>query len=108
MKQLTREQAIALYEGGEWRDWTPDEIVRVQLYQDRLCVPFDVFRRSLTHVFGRPVYRHEFASANADNLIREYEGKCRAPTVEEIMALLPQDKLFIINAPPAPGGLGDE
>ena len=56
MKQLTKEQAIAIFNGGEWKDWSDEEIVKFQLYQDRLCVPFDKFHEAMESVLGRPVW----------------------------------------------------
>ena len=87
MKQLTKNQAIALYEGGEWKDWTDEEIVIVQLYQDKLCLPFSRFHKAIEHVLMRPVWTHEFTNSAA--LRAEYEGKRPAPTLQEIMALIP-------------------
>jgi len=94
MNQLTKEQAIALYKGGEWRDWTDEEVVKVQLYQTRLCLPFDRFHAAIETVLGRSVWTHEFVGSDA--LRQEYEGIRPAPTMEEIIALLPHDKIFVI------------
>ena len=87
MKQLTREQAISLAESGEWRDWTDDEIVKFQLFQECLAVPFDRFQEAMENVLGRPVFTHEFAYA--DNLKAEYLGDKPAPTLADIIGLLP-------------------
>lgn len=88
MKQFTREQAIAIAESGEWKDWTDEEIVRLQLFQDRLCVPFQIYHAALGKVFDRPVYTHELTSSNHQNLVDEYLGKRPDPTLEEIIAML--------------------
>lgn len=73
MKQLTREEAIALYNSGQWKDWTDEEIVKFQLYQECLAVPIDQFQDALTNVLGRPVWTHELA--NQQRLIDEYEKR---------------------------------
>lgn len=94
MKQLTKEQAIAIAEGGEWKDWTDEEIVRFQMYQDRLCVDFSRFHQAVEAVLGRPVFTHEFAFPR---LREEYEGRWPAPTFEEIISLIPAEKLIQIG-----------
>jgi len=95
MEQLTREQAIAIAQSGEWKDWTDDEIVKFQLFQKRLCLPFDEFHRAVEGVLGRPVYTHEFA--HVDNLRAEYLGERQAPTFDEIIGLIPKEKLIVIG-----------
>ena len=95
MKQLTKEQAIAIFNGGEWKDWSDEEIVKFQLYQDRLCVPFDKFHEAMESVLGRPVWTHEFA--NRKRLTEEYEGTRPAPTFEEILNLIPEEKRIVLT-----------
>ena len=95
MEQLTKEQAIAIYEGGEWKDWTPEDIVKFQLYQDRLAIPFDKFHEAIENVLGRSVWTHEFA--RRDRLIAEYEGKRPKPTFEDIINLIPTEKRIILE-----------
>ena len=97
MKQLTKEQAIAFAESGIWKDWTDDQIVRFQLYQQRLCLPFDRFHKAMEAVLRRPVWTYEFA--NWKHLQEEYEGKRKAPTFEEIMNMIPEDKRIILEVP---------
>lgn len=96
MKQLTEKQAIAIHDSKEWEKWTNEEIVKFQLFQDRLAVPFPRFHEAIEKVLGRPVYTHEFAFRN--NLIAEYKKERRAPTFEEICDLIPKEKLIIIQA----------
>lgn len=95
MKQLTEKQAIAIAKGGEWKDWTDDEVVRFQLYQDRLCIDFDRYHKAIGNVLGRPVYTHEFINRTA--LQEEYEGKRPAPTFEEIINMIPAEKRIVIH-----------
>lgn len=94
MQQLTEKQAIALYQSGEWKDWTDAEIVKFQLFQDRLGVPFERFHEAITKVLGRPVWTHEFAFR--DLLIQEYQKERPAPTFEEIVNLISAAKRVII------------
>jgi hypothetical protein len=95
MKQLTKEQAIAFYNSGEWKEWSKEQIARFQLYQECLFVPFDVFHEAIENELGRPVFTHEFAFI--DQLRKEYEGKKPAPTLEEIVNLIPVEKRIIIE-----------
>ena len=98
MKQLTKEQAVKIAESGEWKDWTSEEVVKFQLYQNRLCMPWEVFHKAMGDVLGRPVYTHEFAGkAGHEALIEEYEGKRPAPTLEEILFLIPPEKLILFG-----------
>ena len=47
MEQLTKEQAIAFAESGEWKSWTDEQIVRFQLFQDKLCMDFGRFHEAM-------------------------------------------------------------
>jgi hypothetical protein len=93
-KQITKEQAIQVYESRVWQSWTYEQKVRFQLFQDRLAMPFDVFHEAIEKVLGRGVFTHEFAFR--DSLILEYLGEKPAPTFDEIIGLIPADKLNII------------
>ena len=75
---------------------------RQTVIEARMCMPFDVFHESVTKALGRPVYTHEFG-LNRQGLIEELAGRAGHPSIDEIMALLPQDKLLAIDLA-APGG----
>ena len=94
MKQLTREQAIAFGDNKLYEGMTSRQIAEFQMEQDLLCVPFDVFHRAMEEVLGRPVYTHEFAFR--DSLRKELYGEKAAPTLEEIINLIPAEKRVII------------
>ena len=96
MQQLTKEQAIKIFESGLWRDMTDEQIVKFQLFQKRLCMPFDVFHGAMTNVLGREIWTHEFA--NSENLEKEYLGGKPAPSFDEILALIPAGKAIVINS----------
>lgn len=70
---LTYEEAIKKIESKWWNGATAKEIVDFQLYEERLCCPFDIFHKAMEEVLGRPVFTHEFADQKA--LQEEYEGK---------------------------------
>ena len=96
MEQLTRKQAIAMYESGLWQEWSLEYIAKLQLYNDRLCVPFDLFHQAITQELGRSVWTHEFA--DLDRLKSEYEGLKPKPTMQEIIELIPEEKRIILTA----------
>ena len=95
MKQLTKEQAIAIAEGGEWKDWTLDEVARFQLFQTRLCVPFDLFHEAIEHTLERSVWTHEFA--NVGSLQAELVGENDPPTFQEIIEMIPEEKRILLR-----------
>jgi len=97
MKQLTKKQAIAMANSKIWENWTDEQIVRFQLFQDRLCMPFDRFHEAMGKVLGRSIWTHEFTSTNHPNLCQEYLGTKSAPTFNEIIELIPVDKRIIIT-----------
>jgi len=95
MKQLTKEQAIKMYESEIWKDMTLEQIAEFQLFQNLLCVPFDKFHEAISHVLGRSVWTHEFAFR--DNMIKEFLGEKPKPTMEDTINLIPEDKRIIIG-----------
>jgi hypothetical protein len=99
MEQLTKEQAIALYNSKEWENWDDEKIVRFQLFQARLAIPFGRFHEAIEKVLNRPVFTHEFG-LNHKGLIEEYLGARNAPTFEEIIGMIPEKKrvVFLIKA----------
>lgn len=95
MKQLTEEQAIEMYDSGEWENWSDEQIAHLQLYQKRLCVPFKRFNRAMQAELERPIYTHEYAWI--ENLREEYEGKRGKPTMADIIDLIPPEKLIEVE-----------
>ena len=95
MKQLTKEQAIAFGENKLYEGMTSRQIAEFQLEQEKLCMPFDVFHKALEETLGRPVYTHELA-LNREGLRKEIRGETEAPTFEEIINLIPEDKRILI------------
>jgi len=93
-KQFTTAQAKDFSEKKKYKKMTNLEKVKFQLFQDKLCMPFSVFHEAIEKVLGRPVYTHEFAFS--DNLKEEFLKKRPAPTLQEILELLPADKPTII------------
>lgn len=94
--QLNKEQAIAFAASGEWKNWTDEQIVRLQLFQERMCVDFNRFHEAITNVLGRPVFTHEFG-LNYEGIVMEYLGEKEPPTLDEIINLVPEDKRIVIG-----------
>lgn len=94
MKQITKPQAVAIFRSKAWTRWTVEEIVRFQLYQDRLAMPFGTFHEAVEVVLGRSVWTHEFA--DTVRLQEEYEGAREAPSFEEILAQVPGKVLLVL------------
>lgn len=94
--QITRDQALSIYESEAWKDWPDDTIVGFQLFQDRLAVAFEVFHAAVGRVLGRAVFTHEFA--DAPSLRAEYRKEREPKTFGEILAMIPADKLIVAQA----------
>jgi len=92
---LTKEQAVALYESKFYEALSYEEKVRFQLFEARLCMPFNVFHEAITKVLNRAVFTHEFG-LNYDGLVQEYLGTKPPPTMDEIIGLIPEDKRIVI------------
>ena len=95
MKQLTKEQAIAFAENNCYENMTYRQIAEFQMEQDRLCMPFGVFHEAMEKTLGRRVFTHEFAFC--EKLRKELYREKEPPTFEEICALIPKEKLIVIN-----------
>jgi hypothetical protein len=95
LTQLTREQAITCAQKEYWKDWNFQTRALFQIYQDRLCMPFEVFHKAVEETLERPVFTHEFG-LNLDGLKAELLGLADAPTLEQIIALA-QDKTIVVS-----------
>lgn len=107
---MTREEAIAIAESGEWQEWSSERIVSTFLFQGgRLFLPLDDLYEALEKAFGRPVYTHELMESNIDNLIDEFSKDREPPTQEEIIELIPEEKRIVIDLSEedGPSDIGD-
>ena len=92
---MTRNAAIALAHSNWWDQATDEQIVRFQLFEDRLCMPFPRFHEAVEKVLKRSVWTHEFADQK--RLQAEYLGDKPAPTFQEIMDQIPEEKRILIT-----------
>lgn len=98
MKQLSEEQAKAFFDSQAWDCLSDRERAMFQIEQDRLCMPFTVFHRAVEKALGRPVWTHEFG-LNREGLRQELLGAGEAPTMQEIIDLIPEQKRIIVIEP---------
>jgi predicted DNA binding CopG/RHH family protein len=94
IKEITKEQAIKLYESKFWENLSYFERAKFQLLTKKLCMPFEVFHEAIEKVLKRPVYTHEFG-LNYEGLVRELLEGTPAPSLEEIINMIPEDKRVI-------------
>jgi hypothetical protein len=94
---MTEQEAIAMYESKFWENLTHKQRAQFQINEERLCMPFDIFHEAMEKTLGRPVWTHEF-SLNQAGLQAELNGECGPPTIDEIVGMLPPEKVVIIKA----------
>lgn len=95
IKQLTKQEAINFYDNKLYEHMSDREKAIFQLTQDLLCMPFDVFHEAVEKTLGRPVFTHEFG-LNSEGLIKEILGEKEPPTFDEIVGMIPKEKLVFI------------
>jgi hypothetical protein len=91
-----KENAIKLYNSNWWEKLSHREIAGVQLFTIELCCPFDVFHEAVEKSLDRPVFTHEFG-LNYDGICSEFLGGKEAPTFEDIMNLIPEEKRIVVS-----------
>lgn len=94
MHSIGKAAAVELLDDGWWKDKPANEIVDFQLFTAELCMPFDEFHRALTTVLQRPVFTHELG-LNYDGIVAEYLGERPAPTLQQIIGLIPEHKRVV-------------
>lgn len=94
--KMTQEQAIALHDSEFWKELSLRDRAMFQMFEPRLCMPFDVFHEAVEKTLGRPVFTHEFG-LNYQGIKKELLGEAEAPSFEQVMALIPKDKLIMVS-----------
>lgn len=92
---IGKERAIRLAKTNWWEGKSAKEIAVFQLFTEELCMPFDLFHKAIEEALGRPVYTHEFGSSG--HLEAELLGEKPAPTTEDIIGMLPADKVVVVG-----------
>lgn len=70
---MTEAEAVELYNSGFWKQLTYRQRAEFQINEDRLCMPFAVFKESLEECLGRTLWCGEVAlnrTALRDELMR--------------------------------------
>lgn len=93
---IGKEMAISLFESGWWKERPAKEVATFQMFTVELSMPFTEFHRALEEALGRPVWTHELG-LNADGIRAELLGERPAPTMEEIIGLIPVEKRIVIE-----------
>lgn len=93
-QSIGRERAIALAESNWWAGKTHRQIAKFQLFTDELCCPFEVFHEAVEKSLGRPVFTHELGM-NFDGIVQEFLDERDAPTLQEIIELIPEEKRIV-------------
>ncbi len=70
---MTTAEAITKAKSGWWKGATACEIVRFQLFEEKLCMDFPDFHTAVEKCLMRLVYTHEFAAP--EHLIQEFNDK---------------------------------
>lgn len=95
MKQLTKEEAIQFAESRQWETMSLEQRALFQMEQDLLCMPFNIFHEAVQKTLNRPVFTHEFG-LNRDGLLQELRGLVPAPSMWEVLDLLPPEKTLVV------------
>lgn len=92
---LTKEEATALYESKFWEPMSYRDRAVFQMNEGRLCMPFEVFHEAMEKTLGRPIFTHEFGF-NYNGLLNELMNGAPAPSLKEIINLIPADKRTVV------------
>jgi hypothetical protein len=92
---FTKENAIAFSDARLWEPMTYRQRAEFQMGVKKLCMPFDVFHEAIEKALGRPVYTHEFG-LNWKGLKDELFGEKGKPTLDEIIAMIPEEKRIVL------------
>lgn len=92
---IGKDKAIALFDSGWWKDRPARELAMFQMFTQELSMPFEVFHKALEETLGRPVWTHELG-LNADGIQKELIGETPAPTIDDILNLIPKDKWILV------------
>ena len=93
---MNKEQAIALHDSKFWEAMDHRQRAEFQIFEELLCMPFDVFHKAIETALKRPVWTHEFG-LNRDGLKAELLGERPAPSMAEIIDLIPAEKRLVIS-----------
>jgi len=91
---MTKKQAIKLAESKFWEKLSYHNRAKFQLFEEKLCMPFSVFHEAMEKVLNRPIWTHEFIKA--EELKKEFLKEKKAPSLQEIINLIPSNKRIVV------------
>lgn len=94
--EISKEEAEKLHDSKFWEGMDYKQRAMFQMFTRKLCMPFSVFHEAMEKTLNRSIFTHEFG-LNYDGLIKELLGEKPAPTLQEIIELIPAEKLVIIK-----------
>jgi hypothetical protein len=94
---MTTEEAIKLHESRFWEPMSFFDRAMFQLWENKLCMPFSVFHEAVEKALNRSVWTHEFA-LNREGLKAELLGLRPAPSFDDIVNLIPEEKRVVLFA----------
>ena len=94
--KITMEQAISLYDTCFWESMNYEERAIFQLFEERLCMPYEVFREAVERTLGRGVKNQEILFS--DQLSVEILRGRATPSIEEILSLIPAHSRSLLAA----------
>lgn len=92
---IGKEAAIKLGGSNWWHGLSAREIASFQLFTTEMCLPFGEFHKALEESLARPAWTHELGM-NFDGIVAEFLGEKDAPTMEEILNLIPEEKRIVL------------
>ncbi len=96
MKELNQAEAMAFHDNKIYDGMSFKQKAVFQINQKLLCMPFSTFHEAVEKTLDRPVWTHEFG-LNYQGIKDEVMGIKSAPTFEEILALIPPEKLVVVS-----------
>lgn len=76
---------------------TPDEREQeFRSFDGPMEVPFELYHKRIEQLVGRPIWTHEIG-LNWEGLCKECRWENRPATMNEILTLIPEDRLIIAN-----------
>lgn len=90
----TPKEAIALAKTSWWKGRDPLEVALWQMDAGLLSMDFGDFHEAVEKALGRPVWTHEFANPKA--LREEFFKERPAPSMAEILDLIPAEKRIVV------------
>lgn len=97
-QSIGKEKALELAAAHWWVGKPHREIAKFQLFTTELCMPFDIFHEAIEKSLGRPVWTHELG-LNYEAICKEFLGEQPAPSMDEIIGLIPKDKQIVVVTP---------